>query len=452
MLENVGQSIPEATGCWSQCKALYRLLERDEITWDSLIQTHGTNSIRRVARRGEQVVLNVQDTSSLNFQTHSKLEGQGPIGSSKKATGFHLHATALVGADSGIFHGILGAKIYARDAQKRSKQTKGTRNRERIEDKESYRWIESMKMSIDCRESLQGIARKEEKAAPQVVNVGDREADIYELLCEAQNHKEQGVHLLVRSKHNRKLEAPEDGQSKLWDTLAKQKKCGKVTIRVPRSKGIREREAVCEIRFKKLTLAVPAHKEKYLGAEQTITLTAIELVEIEREGKEESKAIHWKLLTTWPVESLEEARRMVRWYANRWNIEVFFRVLKTGCRVERRQFGSIATLWPMIVLDLITAGYVMGLTSTAQAQPLVLASDFFSIGSLEALGAFYGEKKEKMAKINLQDAVKMVSRLGGHLGRKGDGPPGAEVLWRGTTKLTHITEAWEIFESRQRCG
>lgn len=80
-----------------------------------------------------------------------------------------------------------------------------------------------------------------------------------------------------------------------------------------------------------------------------MTLTAIELVEIETEGNGNVKAIHWKLLTTWPVASPEEAIRMVRWYANRWNIEVFFRVLKTGCRVERRQFGSTATLRPIDV-------------------------------------------------------------------------------------------------------
>lgn len=131
---------------------------------------------RRVVRRGEQVVLNVQDTSTLNFKTHSKLKGQGPIGSSKKATGFHLHTTALIGADSGIFHGVLGAKIYARDGQKRSKQTKETRNRERIEEKESYRWIESMKMSVACGASLQAIAREEGNtagAAPQQRHPGE---------------------------------------------------------------------------------------------------------------------------------------------------------------------------------------------------------------------------------------------------------------------------------------
>lgn len=307
-------------------------------------------------------------------------------------------------------------------------------------------------MSVACRESLQEIALEEKKTAPKVVNVGDREADIYELLCEAQGHEEQGVHLLVRSKHNRKIEAPEEAESKLWETLAKEKSYGKVTIKVPRSKGIKEREVVCEIRFKKLTLAVPVHKKKYFGAEQTITLTAIELVEIERKDGDESEVIHWKLLTTWPVESLEDAQRMVKWYANRWNIEVFFRVLKTGCRVERRQFRSIETLWPVIALDLITAGYIMGLTSTARTHPLVLASEFFSIGELEALGAFYGKEKEKMTTVNLQEAVKMVSQLGGHLGRKGDGSPGAEVLWRGVTKLTHISEAWVIFQEQQRCG
>ena len=105
MLENIGKSIPEATGSWANCKAHYALLEREELTCELLLESHRTNSIQRAVNAEQEVILSLQDTSTLNFQTRTKLKGQGPIGASEKATGFHLHATSLVGADSGEFHG-----------------------------------------------------------------------------------------------------------------------------------------------------------------------------------------------------------------------------------------------------------------------------------------------------------------------------------------------------------
>ena len=326
-----------------------------------------------------------------------------------------------------------------------------------------------MEMSVACHAECRDLASQSGKAkapkapkAPKVVNVGDREADIYELLCEAQHHKEQGVHLLVRSQHNRKLQEDEQegkeeekqaGQPRVWDMLAGEKARGKVTLEIPRSKGMARRKAVCEVRYKEVTLAVPEHKAKYTGAKEPITLCAIKLKEISSEaGESTDSPIHWKLLTTWPVTTPEEALRVVKWYSHRWHIEVYFRVLKTGCRVEKRQLRSIETLWPMIALDMITASYVMGLTSRARAHPMAPATEFFSTGELEALNMFWEMKMDTPEKLPLEQAVKLVAKLGGHLGRKGDGPPGAEVLWRGITKLRHISEAWEVFAKLQRYG
>jgi hypothetical protein len=363
-----------------------------------------------------------------------------------------LHATALIGADSGEFHGLVGAKIYSRDPDKRKNQTPGARNREPIEEKESYRWLESMGMSVACREALVERAGEAGGKAPEVVNVGDREADIYELLCEAQRHKDEGVHLLVRSQHNRKLkstEPAEEEEIRLWDMLAREKRRGRLTLQIPRSKGMKRRQAVCEVRFKEVTLAVPNHKAKYTGATEAITLTMVDLVEIDCE---EGKCIHWKLLTTWPVNTMEEALRVVKWYSHRWHIEVYFRVLKTGCRVEERQLRTINRLWPMIALDMITASYLMGLTSSARIHPELPATAFFSVGELEALSAYNGMQADEFRVPSQGEAVKLIAKLGGHLGRRGDGPPGAQVLWRGIIKLRQISEAWEMFARLQRNG
>ena len=425
-------------GSWAESKGLYRLLHVPEMNAPNILAAHREASIQRAVESGESIILSVQDTTTLNFSTHTELEGQGAIGNSPKTTGLHLHNTLLVGAQSGQTFGLLDSKIYAREYHKRKNQPPGTRNREPIEKKESYRWIESFVLSSRRAREL--------GTNTQLISVGDREADIYELLKEAAESRERKIGLLVRCQHNRKLEAAEGEKSqRLWQELSTSPEQGRVQLTLPRTRGIQPQQTELSIRYREVELESPAHKKKYQGLKQSVRLTILEL----KENK--AKGLHWRLLTTQKIKTLEEAQEIARWYSLRWQIEVLHRVLKTGCRVEKRQLREMDRLKPMIALDLIVSCYLMGMVSHARSSPESLAREWLGEEEVQALIA-YQEKEpaktpgQKTKRLELAQAVKWIAQLGGHLGRKNDGPPGAEVLWRGLQKLQAITEAWRIFQ------
>jgi hypothetical protein len=279
--------------------------------------------------------------------------------------------------------------------------------------------------------------------------VGDREADIYELLAEAQQHREQGLGLLVRSQHNRSLEGEE---ALLWRHLQQRAQAGSLTLQLPRSQGQKAREATLSVRFTSVTLAVPAHKAKYLKMDTPVEAS---LVELREQNAPEGKGICWRLLSTLKVETLEAALELARWYARRWQIEEFHRVLKTGCRVESRQMRSLERLKPMMALDMLVACRIMGMSAGARHRPQAPATDWLDADEISALEAYESEGKEAALDtppMSLGAAVKSIARLGGHLGRKGDGHPGAQVLWQGLNKLDTITDVWRRLRPQPTCG
>jgi Transposase Tn5 dimerisation domain len=174
---------------------------------------------------------------------------------------------------------------------------------------------------------------------------------------------------------------------------------------------------------------------------------------LKEEGVEDG--ICWRLLTTLPVPDLERALRLSRWYAKRWQIEEFHRVLKTGCKVEARQMRTLARLKPMMALDMIVACTLMGMSAAARDRPESPASDWLDPEEIAAIDTYQRKGQRaapNAAALSIGIAVKFIAKLGGHLGRKGDGHPGAQVLWQGIQKLDTITEAWRMFGPQNICG
>ena len=461
MLNSPGQSILQCSPSIAEAKAFYRLLDVEELTESLLLEVHQQAVLRRAMASGCRVLLAIQDTTTCNYDTHHALEGLGAISSNQNRAdfqGLHVHSTLLTAADEDEVFGLLGAKIYARKAL-RKKQTPGTRNRERIEDKESIRWIEGLEQALHARQKLQEAAAAAQGIeAPVILSVGDREADIYELMVEAQQHREQGLGLLVRSQHNRALaKAQQDEQegeeTLMWSRLAQSQPAGSHTLHLPRSQGQKARgEVTLSVRFSRVSIAVPKHKAKY---QKMDTVVEASIVELREENAPKGKGICWRLLSTLEVDTLEAAIQLARWYAKRWQIEEFHRILKTGCRVEERQLRSLERLKPMMALDMIVACRIMGMSAGARQRPESPATDWLDEDEIEALEAYenHGKRRAKNASpMTLGCAVRSIGKLGGHLGRKGDGHPGAQVLWRGLGKLDVITEVWSRFRNHQTCG
>jgi hypothetical protein len=425
-------SIPQACGSWSKTKAAYRFFDHDGIAPENLLAAHVQATVHRAA--AHPLVLCVQDTTSLNYSTHPQTKGLGPIGNNRdKTIGLFLHSTLALtptGEPLGLFH----AQSWTRSTATFGRSSHA-RNRTPRAQKESQKWMDSFT-------ACQALAPQ--CAETTLVNVADREGDLYDLFVAALAPSDgPRVHLLVRAQHDRQVAHP---QKSLWDFLAAQRVGGRLKIQVPRKNGQPGRLATLSLRSAPVTLRAPCLKED----QPPLTLWAVEA----RETRPPKGAtpIGWRLLTTLPVASVAAAVEKIRWYAQRWQIEVLHKVLKSGCQVEQRQLETAARLGRVVRVDLIVAWRVLALCQAGRATPAGLASDWLSAAEWRALTCYMEERIPPPRRPpTVRQAVRWIAQLGGFLGRRRDGEPGPIVVWRGLQQLRAITAAWKRF-SHESCG
>jgi hypothetical protein len=270
-----------------------------------------------------------------------------------------------------------------------------------------------------------------------LVSVADREGDIYELFTEAAQDP-QGPHLLIRAKHDRGVV---DQAERLFETIQSQSIAGYLHVQLPRQKERAARAAKLAIRFATLSLCPPQGKAH---------LPAIELQAVhalEQDAPEGEQPIDWRLLTTLPVERFEPAAEKVQWYSQRWNIEVFHRTLKSGCRIEDRQLRDAERLEACLAIDMVVAWRICHLVKLGREVPHVAASVYFEEAEWKALLAYTTKDPAPPAQPpTLGEAIRLVAKLGGFRGRKSDGDPGTEVMWRGLQRLDDITQTWQLLQ------
>lgn len=425
-------SIPQACGDWAKSKAAYRFFDHDGITPEDLLAAHVQATVQRAA--AHPIVLGVQDTTSLNYSTHPQTKGLGPISNNRdKTIGLFLHTTlALTPAGQPL--GLLHAQSWIRSTQSFGRSSH-ERNRTPRDQKESQKWLESF-------QTCQALAAQ--CADTMLVNVADREGDLYDLFVAALAPTDgPSVHLLVRAQHDRQVAHP---QKSLWDFLAAQRVGGRLKIQVPRKAGQPGRLATLAIRYAPVTLRPPCLKEN----QPPLTLWAVEA----REPRPPQGAtpICWRLLTTLPVASLAAAVEKIRWYAQRWQIEVLHKVLKSGCQVEQRQLETAARLQRVVRVDLIVAWHVLALCKAGRETPDGLASDWLNAAEWRALTCYMQEQTQPPRRApTLRQAVRWIAQLGGFLARRRDVEPGPIVIWRGLQQLRAITAAWKRF-GHESCG
>lgn len=416
-------NIPQACGSRAKAKAAYRFFDHPQVNLESVLKSHYQASAQRAGEAA--VVLAVQDTTELNYSMHPATEQLGPLCDKKRVVGLLLHETMLYNLE-GTPLGLIDARCWARDPDEPGKRHQ--RHELEIEQKESSKWLVSY--AAACRLQAQH---------PQtlVVSVGDREADIYELLVQGQ--KPGGAKLLVRAWQDRCLmpSTSEEGKEneQLWKELEQRSKNGEVELRIPRRKNQPTRVARLELRFAEVELKPPKRKP-HLG---TVKVWAICAQEVGAPAGIEP--VEWLLLTTVPVESLEQALEKLRWYALRFQIEVFHRTLKTGCKIEERQLGNAERIEACLAIDLVVAWRINQLTKLSREMPEVPCTVFFEEMQWQAMMVFATQQPPPAQPPSLRAMARMVAiHLGGFLGRKGDGEPGAETLWRGLQRLDDITE------------
>jgi hypothetical protein len=382
---------------------------------DDLIAPHLEQTARRIAvyRR----VLVVQDTTGLNYGQRAGLGlvGSGPDG----AKGLWVHSS-MAFSPAGQSLGLVGAKTWQRAPQDFGKAAR--RHQRSIQEKESQRWIESFERCAQLAKQT---------PSTQLINVADREGDIYELFKCAAAHPEVGV--LVRARHNRRTEA-----GPLFEELINAcEVAGVIEVAVPRRPGKKARRAQLELRYRRVSICRPYTKQEPLG------LWVVDA----REPGNHSGALHWRLITNLETSQVSQAQECVQMYAVRWQIEEFHRVLKSGCQTEDRQLETAEALLKVLMLDMVVAWRVLELNRLARTSPETAAAEHFNQPELEVLQAHRGKRESKA--LTLREAVRAVAQMGGFLARASDGEPGPMTLWRGLEVLTGMVRGWELAKS---CG
>jgi hypothetical protein len=418
--------IPQACATTAETKAAYRFLENKAIAPLAIRQAHCQATLQRVAEH--PVVLCVQDTTALNYSTHPKTQGLGPLGShSAKVVGLHLHSTLAV-TPAGQPLGLLHAAVRAR----RGCGWAAKRHRRKLAQKESHKWVDSLSA---CQELAPRCPRT------MLVNVTDREGDLYDLFVQAlQAPQDRRVHLLVRARHDRKLA---DKDCTLWQEVARQRVAASLSVRVGRHGEQPSRVAHLNIRFGHVHLRAPARK----ADQPSLELWAVEARAAQAPAG--SQPIVWRLLTTLPVTCAEAAVEKVAWYAQRWQIEVIHKVLKSGCKIEQRQLETAERLERVLAIDLVVAWRILALCKAARELPDDPVSHWLPTAQWQALTS-YVHRRTTAPKTppGVAQAVLWIAQLGGFLARKCDGQPGMITLWRGLQALDTMTSMWEVYHEK----
>jgi hypothetical protein len=410
----------------SQASLAYKLVEnpRYQISLSSLLGPHQLQTARRMA--AEKVVLMAQDTTGLSYNTLQHTEGLGPLGESG-SRGLFLH-TLLAFRLDGIPLGTAWAEVWARPPESDTDR----RNEQSCDEKESGRWVRA----------LQAASQRAQQMPQTVVLVcGDREADIYELYDQKQASP-PNLHVLVRGQHDRRLS---DG-SQLMESASSLSVGGTLQVKVPRRQGQPARIAKLELRWEQLEIRPPA-----VALKKSWPALKVYVVLAREAGAPAGvEPIEWLLLTTWPVTTLKMARRLVRWYALRWGIECWHKVLKVVCGVERRQMKEAEHLQRALALDMIIASRVLLLTRLGKEHPELPAELFYSA---EELGVLAVKKKatgryRQSPKLTLLQANILVAMLAGFWGRLSDGHPGPQILAEGLRLLEALV--WYQKQSAQQ--
>jgi len=406
--------INQASEGWSKTKAAYRFFDNEKVKAENILNPHKERTKRRMGVQTEPVLV-IQDTTFLNFSHMTCSEDLGPIGKlHSKCMGLVMHTSLAISA-RGLPLGIIDQVIWARDKETHGKAV--NRKQRDLEEKESYRWIQALRRYHTILPPSQTL-----------VTICDREGDIYDLFYEAELLKTK---FLIRAKHDRSL-----GNEKLWGFMQQQAIVANYTVEIGAHDQYPSRKAQVEVRFAPVPIRYPLDRPR---AERLSDMEAFAVYVSEPNPPFSAEPVDWMLITNVPVNSTDDALERVNWYKLRWQIEIFHRVLKSGCKVEYARFVKNHRRVPYLTLKSIIAWQLLLLTHYHRISPDQSALALMSKIELSALYAAIHDKFPCDLSFTARQAIRWLGQLGGFLARKWDKEPGPTALWRGWQRLQDFT-------------
>jgi hypothetical protein len=395
-----------------------RFLASQEVTVEEMV---AYRAMLVAAAATDRHVLAIQDTSEINYQAQSgRKHGLGKVGNGTDV-GLFVHPVLAVDAQTQECLGLIDAQIWRRTRSK-AKNYKQLP----IEEKESYRWVKG-------GEQAKAVLAE----AAMVTVIDDREGDIYEKWARLPDER---TRLLTRASRDRSLA---DG-GRLFATLAKLPEAHRFTLDLPARPGKR-----VAMRWGRIRICRPGNCSDR-NASPEIELYAIEVREL---NPPPGDVICWRLLTTHPVESLEQALTVIGWYRLRWHIEQLFRTLKRqGLRIEQSVVEDGEALEKLAAIALIAAAITMQLVlAHAAGGRDPPASRAFTREQIEVLHALQKKLQGRTTKQqnphqpdSLAWAGWTIARLGGWTGYHSDKSRGPITMRDGLERFYAIVDGYNL--------
>jgi len=416
-------SLPQACDSWGESLGGYRFIANKKTTHGKIMKAIVDATVGACA--DQPVVYCVQDTTFLSFPGANDTEGLGPVGSDDMP-GLLVHS-ALALDENGVPLGLLDQQWWAREETDEPNRRKGKYKKMALEEKESFKWFKGMDGVQEA--FTRNLPRSK---WPYLIHVFDREGDIHEVFEQVIDRGEGAV---IRSSQNRRVKRDDGETDYAHNVVHAGPVLGTLQIKVPRKPGKPERTATVQVRAAcvRLDPADPRHRDR-----RSLELGLVEVWE--PNPPDEDDRLHWLLWTTEPVSTVEQALAVVAIYKKRWRIEDVHLTLKSGCRIEHVQFKTAERIAKVLAIYSAVAVRIVRLRDLARTAPDAPCTEVLTDCEWRTLWTrMHKRMPEPDTPIpTLRQAALWIGRLGGHLGRKGDGMPGVRTLWRGWRDLQEM--------------
>lgn len=426
-INNPDASMPQQHGNWADLKAAYRLFDCPDVTFDAVAQPHWQCTRQRPVGR----YLIISDTTEIDFTSHPYTSGLGPIGGGT-TRGFLLHNALMVEPTSQEVVGLAGQLIHYRKNAPKNESRTARMKRER----ESQIW----------GTLVDRVGTPEEGV--QYVHIFDRGGDDFEAFCHMKQAKTDWV--VRASRLNRKVFDEKGKRVSLREAIEKMPVVGTYDLELRTRPKKKAHTAQLEVRIGKVRFPKPQFCSPYVKQldPQPIEMNVVWVRQVN--AKKGKKPIEWVLLTSLGVETFEDALQVIEYYELRWLVEDFHKSLKTGCNVDSRQLQDTTRLEPLVALLSVAAVRLLQLKTIARHDRERKAAAIVPSELLLLLTRVRPRLKREL--ITVDQFIREVAKLGGFIGRKSDGDPGWQTIWRGWRELQLLRRGFDLARTPAECG